>query len=157
MNAAADWLNRNLEINNRGPLSPDQERCAEVLWSMTKIYNIPTPCSTTDAIDIEYPTSLSILTLGELATFDGSELFRLVTEAHRHHVRVAIRAWRYYGDDSPRRSKAIWEHMTEDDDEPDPFREYDEKQAALEVELVYAPPSDQNSTAAPHFAQMSEE
>lgn len=81
----ADWLARRLKLE----LSEPQQRCAQALWDMTRIYNLhdggTRPWVT--------PTGLAFLCRSELSTYDSANLTRLVLAAHRHRVRVTLRAW----------------------------------------------------------------
>lgn len=90
----AEWLERLMRMHAcpEFRLTKGQQRCAQTLWDMTRIYNIPTPCDVGDAVAI-LPDSISMLSTGEMSTCDGEQLTRLVLAAHRHQVRVAVRAW----------------------------------------------------------------
>lgn len=105
----ARWTERALDRN----LSPDLLRCFAVLWEIERPYNLPFLGGNNEAwehafdpVDDEWgdedgPPVLPGLTVqrgmvtarlfGELATFDGSALTRVVVAAHRLGCRVAVR------------------------------------------------------------------
>ena len=106
---AGDWLSSNLGV----PLSDGQRRCAQALWDMTRIYNIPSVVHERHSVQLLGDYGLSILHQGELGTYDSADLTRLVLAAHRHRVRVTVRAWRPWGcpEDEEARLTAIAEYL----------------------------------------------
>jgi len=105
MTTHADWLERNLAAAGRPrTLSDDERRCVEVMASIARLHNLHTPLPITEAIDFG-GGAVSVLLHGELATYDGGALTRLVLAAHEHAVRVAISPWASHLDET--RAKAI--------------------------------------------------
>lgn len=115
----SDWFIRQVPYTDRWTaedVTDDHRRCLDVLGAITTpsgLYNLHTPCSTIDAFDL-WPGGLSVLLMGELATFDFAELTRLVIRAHAHCVRVSIGPWLFQRDE--RRARAIARRVSGDYD-----------------------------------------
>lgn len=122
----ADWYERNRKAaGDPVTLTDDQRRCFEVLAQCCSapgaIYNLPTAAGFLDSVDLWPNGAVSAIVHGELATFDFDALTRLVVAAHRHCVRVAVKAWRVH-DGEDRRAKAIADYLRAEygyDYEPD--------------------------------------
>jgi hypothetical protein len=99
-----DWLQRVLSLDTPIEFTPDQARCAAVLSVIDRPYNLHTPTSVTESIEVS-DGFISILLQDELATYDASALTRLVIASHKHAVRVAISPWVSHLDE--RRGKII--------------------------------------------------
>ena len=110
---AAEWFAR----NDSRPLEDGHKVCLDVLEALTEpsgIYNLPTVTLPPAAIALWPYGALSILVHGELATFDGDRLTRLVLAAHAKRVRVAIRPWRHHLDRTRAEAIAAWMNSEHD-------------------------------------------
>lgn len=111
----ADWFERNMaSAGTPVTLTEGQRRCLNTLQAVTApsgLYNLWGPGSPTDVITLHSDTFVSALMCRELATFDGSELTRLVIAGHRNCVRVAVTTWHPHMDE--RRARTVAQHITD--------------------------------------------
>lgn len=73
---------------------PEYERCVAVLESVHRLHNWRHYA--TKAGVVRDPWNVWITFRGDLATFDGDELTRLVLAAHQHRVRASINAYGFH-------------------------------------------------------------
>ena len=99
---ASQWFVDNLAASQRrgGSFAPavseDHRRCLRTLAALTSpsgLYNLPTPINILEAVDLWPTAGMSVITHGELSTYDFDRLTALVIAAHRHHVRVSVAPW----------------------------------------------------------------
>lgn len=95
MSQAADWVTYAVASATNNPaftLTADQARCIEVISTIdTGPHNVR-PVLGWEHVDFTHHGGVRIWLQRDLATFDGSELTRLVRAAHVRHVRVSISA-----------------------------------------------------------------
>lgn len=91
---APDDIHRWVKSNWGHDLNPDQLRCMATICAIATPYNLPIAhlgLSGKPAIEVHPHYVAVTLVSVDLATFDGSELTRLVRAAHANLVRVGMR------------------------------------------------------------------
>lgn len=94
-------------------LSAEMERCIDTICVLAAPYNLATlgGSPTPDTLMVDR-RMVSVLYVGDLATFDGDGLTRLVIAAHRNCVRIGVHPWRAHLDDA--RAELVRRRMVAD-------------------------------------------